>query len=103
MVIQSSINLKVINYAKLFVSDGVQDEVPNILFPENEIVTEPEPSLDEQQRDETEAVTKQETDSGYSAEELEKMALKETKEDKHFLSFKDRIGLEPEQVSYKYA
>lgn len=89
---------------ELFLSDDVKDSntTSTMLFPESEIVIEPEPTqeqISKEDKSELEVVATEEIDKGYSTKELENMALKETKDDKHFLCFKERIGLEPEQVS----
>ena len=86
------------------------------LFPEFELVTEPEEETDEDESD-YEKYSKylqsdknEETHSKYlqsdkneetqnlKIEELQKMAVKETKEDKTFLAFKKRVAKDPEQV-----
>lgn len=83
--------------------DGDQSVPPNVLFPEYEIVTEPEPQADiittsQDEESETHCNLK-ETRETFSTEELESMALKATKDDDHFQAFKDRVNLEPDQVS----
>lgn len=73
-----------------------------MLFPEYEIVTEPEPQADSTTIEDEESKTHhnlKETRETFSTEELESMALKATKDDDLFQAFKDRVNLEPDQVS----
>ncbi|XP_072031618.1 programmed cell death protein 2-like [Amphiura filiformis] len=74
------------------------------LFLEFELVTEPENEGDEDQQSDDEKYSKylesgaDEKTQDFKIEELQKMAVKETKEDKTFLAFKKRVDKEPEQV-----
>ena len=73
------------------------------LFPEFELVTEPEEETDEDESDDDKYSKylqgdKNEETQNLKIEELQKMAVKETKEDKTFLAFKKRVSKDPEQV-----
>ncbi|XP_071803557.1 programmed cell death protein 2-like [Asterias amurensis] len=75
----------------------------NILFPEFELVTEPEDydQLDEEENGTTEHQETKETtevDDELDVEELEKMAMAESQDDRQFAKFKKRIQHEPDQV-----
>ena len=77
----------------------------NILFPEFELVTEPEDydQLDEEENRATEHQETKETtevDDELDVEELEKMAMAESQDDRQFAKFKKRIQHEPDQVQY---
>ena len=80
----------------------------NILFPEFELVTEPEPkekSMKNSDKSSADDVSKGNLESGsgdIQVEELEKLFAAgkvATIDDKQFQVFKKRIGREPEQVS----
>ncbi|XP_075453144.1 programmed cell death protein 2 isoform X2 [Ascaphus truei] len=88
-------------------SNASSAAVPNhgFLFPEYEIVTEPEEldsdSRSQDEEEDAEVVTSAVIEScvgGLDEQELEAMAKHETKDDMVFNSFKRRIALEPEQV-----
>ena len=79
----------------------------NILFPEFELVTEPEDydQLDEEENRATEHQETKETtevDDELDVEELEKMAMAESQDDRQFAKFKKRIQHEPDQVQYLF-
>ncbi|XP_022083186.1 programmed cell death protein 2-like [Acanthaster planci] len=70
-----------------------------ILFPEFELVTESEDYSHEDKDDTgTEECHVAEDRQGLGVEELEKMALTESKEDRQFAKFKNRTDYEPDQV-----
>ncbi|KAL0983808.1 hypothetical protein UPYG_G00133040 [Umbra pygmaea] len=81
---------------------GPSKAVPSTyLFPESELVTEPE----DQQKDSTETVEEEQNDpecstlaDGLAETELEDMAMHETQDSKVFQKFKQRISPEPHQV-----
>ena len=80
------------------------------LLPEYELITEPEDTEDDQQSDDDEEdkyskyLTPEDAINDETKEmkieELQKMAVKETKEDKTFLTFKKRVDKDPDQVCY---
>ena len=75
------------------------------LLPEYELVTDPE-NDDEDQQSDDEKYSKYLDPGGddktadFKIEELQKMAVKETKEDKTFLTFKKKVDKDPDQVCY---
>lgn len=84
-------------------------EIPNLLFPQAELVMEEEiQQRDTQAREKSESEklkeyqdllkTNTEIGAGLDKDELEKSAVSETEDDKQFAKFKARIATNPDQV-----